>query len=158
MLRSALRNTLAKVCQQFYWVHCREDVGKWCRKCATCAATQGPITRVKGTMKQDNVGVLFERIAIDVAGPFLTTTNNKYMDYICKWPEAYAITTQEASKQAQVLVDNLVCRFGVPLELHLDQGRNFESRVFLELCCLLDITKTSTTPLHRSGLSDSTER
>lgn len=148
-----VNKTLGKVRERFYWVHCREDVEKWCRKCSTCAATKGPTTRLKGRMKQYNVGAPFERIAIDVAGPFPTTTsNNKYilvaMDYFSKWPEAYAIPNQEASTVAQVLVDNLVCRFGVPLELHSDQGRNFESRVFQELCHLLGITKTRTTPLH----------
>ncbi|UYV64719.1 K02A2.6-like [Cordylochernes scorpioides] len=81
----------------------------------------------------------FHRIAIDVAGPFpVTEDGNKYllvaMDYFTKWPEVYAIPNQEAATVARVLVDNLICRFGVPLELHSDQGRNFESGIFRELC------------------------
>ncbi|UYV67829.1 K02A2.6-like [Cordylochernes scorpioides] len=51
------------------------------------------------------------------------------MDYFTKWPEAYAIPNQEATTVAKVLMDNLICRFGVPLELHSDQGRNFEAGV-----------------------------
>ncbi len=34
------------------------------------------------------------------------------------------------------------------MELHSDQGRNFESAVFREMCYLMGITKTQTTPLH----------
>ncbi len=45
-------------------------------------------------------------------------------------------------------MNEVVCRFGVPLELHSDQGRNFESAVFAEMCQLLGIRKTRTTPLH----------
>ena len=42
----------------------------------------------------------------------------------------------------------MFCRFGVPEELHSDQGRNFEAQVFAEVCRRLGITKTRTTPLH----------
>ena len=40
----------------------------------------------------------------------------------------------------------MVCRFGVPLEIHSDQGRNLESLVFSEMCRILGIRKTRTTP------------
>ncbi|KAK3894240.1 hypothetical protein Pcinc_002002 [Petrolisthes cinctipes] len=69
------------------------------------------------------------------------------MDYFTKWLEAYAIPDQEAATVAQVLVDQFFCRFGMPQELHSDQGRNFESAVFCESCKLLGIKKTRTTPL-----------
>jgi transposase InsO family protein len=70
------------------------------------------------------------------------------MDYFSKWPEVYALPNQEATTVADVLVEQWVSRFGVPMELHSDQGRNFESHVFREVCKLLGIHKTRTTPLH----------
>ena len=85
-------------------------------------------------MKQYNVGLPFERIAIDVAGPFPETDlGNKYilvvMDYFSKWPEAFALPNQEATTISRTLVNEVFSRFGVPLELHSDQGRNFESTI-----------------------------
>ena len=44
------------------------------------------------------------------------------MDYFTKWPEVYAIPNKESSTVADVLVSNFFCRFGVPMELHSDQG------------------------------------
>ena len=70
------------------------------------------------------------------------------MDYFTKWPEAYALSNQEAETVAKVLVDQFVSLFGTPAQLHSAQGRNFESQVFTEMCKLLGIKKTRTAPLH----------
>ena len=43
---------------------------------------------------------------------------------------------------------NFICRFGVPDSIHTDQGKNFESKVIQEICHLLGVTKTGTTPYH----------
>ena len=47
---------------------------------------------------------------------------------------------------AQAFVENFVCRFGTPLEILTDQGRQFEANLFKEVCELLDIDKTRTSP------------
>jgi hypothetical protein len=51
----------------------------------------------------------FERIAIDIAGPFPESeSENRYlliaMDYFTKWPEVYVIPNQEVSTVADALV------------------------------------------------------
>ena len=38
--------------------------------------------------------------------------------------------------------------FSLPTQLHSDQGRNFKSEVIAEMCRLLHIVKTRTTPYH----------
>ena len=70
------------------------------------------------------------------------------MDCFTKWPEAYAIPNHEAETVASILVSEIFTRFGVPSELHSNQGREFESNVFRECCELLGVRKTRTTPLH----------
>ncbi|VEN42942.1 unnamed protein product [Callosobruchus maculatus] len=144
--------TLEKVRERFYWFRCKADVKEWCRKCTVCAASNGPQRRKKAPMRQYNVGSPFERIAIDVAGPFPESeAGNKYIvviDYFSKWVEAYALPNQEAATVADALVKDWICRFGVPLELHSDQGRNFESALFQNVCKTLGIRKTRTTALH----------
>lgn len=55
-----INNPLAKVHEQFYWLHYREDVEKWCSKCETCATTEGP-TPLKRRVEQYNVGICCQR-------------------------------------------------------------------------------------------------
>ena len=54
----------------------------------------------------------------------------------------------EAATIARLLVNEVICRFGVPDSVHTDQGRNFESTLLQEICQLLGIKKTRTTPYH----------
>ena len=70
------------------------------------------------------------------------------MDYFTKWSELYAIPNQEASTIADALVTKFFCHFVVPMELHSDQGRSFESRLLQEVLQRLSVNKTRTTPLH----------
>ncbi|POS82770.1 hypothetical protein EPUL_005785, partial [Erysiphe pulchra] len=148
-----VHKTLEKARERFYWPNLKEDIKDWCRNCVVCAGANGPIRKKRAPMRQYNVGAPFERIAIDVAGPFPVTENgNKFilvvMDYFSKWVEAYALPNQEAVTIADVIVKELVSRFGVPNELHSDQGRNFESALFSRMCQTLGIRKTRTTALH----------
>ena len=49
---------------------------------------------------------------------------------------------------AEVFVREIVCRYGDPLEVHTDQGRNFDCKLIKKLSQLLGIRKTRATPLH----------
>lgn len=117
-----------------------------------CSAKKGPAKKTRAPLQVYQVGAPMERVAVDIAGRFpLTSRGNRFicvvMDYFTKWPEAYALPNHEAETEAEVLVGQFFTRFGVPRELHSDQGREFESRVFHECCELLGIHKTRTTPL-----------
>ena len=146
------KKTLGRLRSRFFWLGMRGDVKEWCRSCSVCCAKRGPQGRPRAPLQIYTAGATMERVAVDIAGPLpVTTAGNRYicvaMDYFTKWPEAYAIPNQEATTVARVLVDQFFSRFGVPFELHSDQGRNFEANVFRECCDLLGIRKTRTTPL-----------
>ena len=146
------KKTLGRLRQRFYWLGMRNDVKEWCRACEVCCAKKGPQRRGNAPLQLLVSGSPMERVAVDIAGPLpITKSGNRYicvtMDYFTKWPEAIAVPNQEAETIARALVDNFFSRFGVPDELHSDQGRNFESKVFRACCNLLGIKKTRTTPL-----------
>jgi hypothetical protein len=56
------------------------------------------------------------------------------MDYFTKWPEVYAVPNQEATTNTESLVTDFCCRFGIPRELHSDQGRNFDLICYRKFC------------------------
>lgn len=67
-------------------------------------------------------------------------------DYFTKWIDVILITNQKAHTIVQKILDRVITIFGVPMEIHSDQGRSFESKIFKEMCQRLGIEKTRTTP------------
>ena len=147
---------LHKVQRRYYWVGLAADVRSWVRRCTTCAQLKNPPKKSRAPLQQYVVGAPMERVAMDILGPLpKTDRGNVYVlvvgDYFTKWIEAYPLPNQEAETVAKVFVEEFVCRYGVPKELHSDQGRNFESVLMKEVCKLLGINKTRTCPLHPRG-------
>ncbi|GFV25607.1 retrovirus-related Pol polyprotein from transposon 412 [Trichonephila clavipes] len=70
------------------------------------------------------------------------------IDYFTKWPEVYPIPDQEAPTVAEAVVQHWISRYGVPLQLHSDQGRNFVSAVLKGSVNYSELTRPKTTPLH----------
>ncbi|CAC5398973.1 unnamed protein product [Mytilus coruscus] len=114
---------------------------------------KNPAHKKRHALKTHLVGAPFERIATDIAGPFpLSDNKNRYVlvvgDYFTKLTEAYPMPDMQAETVADVIFRAWVKRYGCPIELHSDQGRQYESTLFQNMCELLEIKKTRTTPLH----------
>ena len=121
-----------------------------------------PQKKSKAHQVQYHAGSPLERIHIDILGPLIDTPReNQYVlvvvDQFSKWIKCYAHSDQTAERVARTLVSEFIGRFGFPLESHSDQGRNFESRMVKEVCDLLKIVKTRTTP-YRPGANGQVER
>lgn len=103
-------------------------------------------------MQVEQSGYPMERIAIDILGELPESDiGNMYIvvisDYYTKWTESHPMPNMEASTVANIITQ-VVTRFGIPSVIHSDQGGQFESQLFTEMCSLLQIQKTRTTPYH----------
>jgi len=83
---------------------------------------------------------------MDVVGPLSKThSGNRFVlvivDCFTKWVETLLIRNIRAKIVVEVFVREIISRNGVPSEIHTDQGRNFESKLFLKLTELLGIKK-----------------
>ncbi|CAG2199376.1 unnamed protein product [Mytilus edulis] len=145
-----ISKTTARVQNRFYWLGYKQDIIKHLQNCHVCNSRKQSPTRSRSRMKRYNVGVPLERVAMDLVGPFpLSYKGNKYAlvvsDYFTKWAEGYPLPDMEAHTVVDSFIKNFICRFGIPRQIHTDQGGQFESKVFKELCEKLRIHKTRTT-------------
>ena len=148
-----LEKTLSRIQERFFWPGMTKDVKLWCEVCEKCQRRKPPSKKKRAQMQVVVAEEPWARVAMDMMGPLpLTTRGHRYIlviaDYFSKWVEAFPMENGEAVTAARLLVREVVCRFGTPRVLHSDQGRNFEADVMQELCRLLGIKKTRTTPYH----------
>jgi len=104
-------------------------------------------------METIKAGYPIQVMAVDLVGPLPESpSGNSYIlvvgDYFTKWMEALPVPNQEAVTVAKKLVDEVFLRYSIPEQLHSDQGAQFESQLMGEVCKLLHINKTRTTPYH----------
>ena len=102
-------------------------------------------------MQHDEVCCPGEWVSVDIAGPPPESTQGNcfivvFTDHFTKWTEAVATKDHTAQKVTRVMVDVWVRRYGCPITLHSDQGREFESFLFQDVCRLLRVEKTRTCP------------
>ena len=123
------------------------------KTCSNCAARKSPAPKNRAPLQSVKVGCPMQLVAVDILGPFPESEEkNQYIlvvgDYFTRWMEAYPIRNQEAVTVAKKLTDEFFFRFSPPEQLHSDQGRQFESELVAEVCKLLGIHKSRTTPYH----------
>lgn len=92
------------------------------------------------TLEVNSVGNTFEIVPPDIARPLPESDlQNKYVlvaiDYFSIWVETYTLPNRETAliAEAEVTIRDFLFRFGGPMELHADQGRNFKSTLFQDV-------------------------
>ena len=127
------------------------DCTCYVKTCALCNQNKKPNRIPRASLGIYHAGFPMERVHVDILGPFTTShSGNKYILMMCdqftKWLECAAIPDQSAEKVAKHFLERFITTFGCPLEVHSDQGSNFQSNLFQAMCGALKIAKTRTTP------------
>ena len=144
-----VRKSLSKVHKSYHWPGLQRGV----RRCEKCQTSKCPLKTPRATMQIVGASRPMERIATDILGELpLTDIDNRCIlvvsDYFTKWTEAFPMPNMEARTVADINVREVVSRFGVPSIIHWDQGRQYESQLFSQMCKVLHIKKTRTLLYH----------
>lgn len=104
----------------------------------------------------------FEDISIDIVGPVPSSRRGNreilvIQDRLTRWIEFVPMCDMTAHTVARALLNNWVCRYGVPKRLISDRGRQFVSEVFAQMCKFLGI-KNFTTTAYRPSSNGQNER
>jgi len=95
----------------------------------------------------------FEKIFMDIVGPLPKShSGNVFIltlqDDLSKFAWAVPMYNHEANTVAHHFVTQFVCLHGLPKTLVTDCGTEFLSKIIKEVCSLLKIKQTSTSPYH----------
>ena len=135
----------------------RRDIDKWIKSCKPCAARSIACRNLKAELQSITVGVRFAKVAINILGPVARNRGrgNKYIlvitDYFTKYVFTVPLSTITRADVAKAFVEKWVLRFGAHDTLHTDHGTNFCSKLMTEVCALLNIERSRTSPYHPQG-------
>lgn len=147
-----IRSSVKLIRQKYVWPSMNTDVRNWARNCTECQRSKVNRHTCTPLDSYPQPTDRFEHVNIDIIGPLPLSEGSQYcltcIDRFSRWPEAYPMPDMTAETVARTFYDNWIARFGIPLRLSSDQGRQFESDLFRSLMSLLGITKFRTTPYH----------
>lgn len=148
--RSKMYQTLRR---HFYWPSMTVDIHQWVDRCDACARN-----RIKGQknvykMKLFPPSKPLEYVAMDILGPLPRTKAGKRFilvitDRFTKLTKTEALRTITALSVAKAFCRTWVYNFGTPKIVLTDNGSQFASRFFLQVCKILGIHKVFTTEYH----------
>jgi len=157
-----VRSTIKAMKSRYVWPSIEKDIKQLCRQCLSCQ--EAKISRhTKSSPKEFSIpsNSRFECVHMDLVGPLPVAYSEdsppnspgfKYLatfiDRASSWIEACPLFCITAAAVAEAFVTTWVSRFGVPLYLITDRGKQFESDLFSKLSSILGFHRLRTAAYH----------
>ena len=150
---SGVKRTLSKIASRYYWDSLYTDVAHYVHTCSTCQ--QARVERQHIARRQGQIPAAmepWESISIDYIGPLPRDQDFEYILLVVDNFTNYIVTVPTQSPTAgttvQALMNEVICRFGLPRYILSDRGSHFRNRLFADLSHLLNIKLLSTSAYH----------
>ena len=140
---------------RFYWPNLHKDVADFCGACHLCAVNKDNRPPNNVSLHPIDVAMLqpYEKVAMDILGPLPESKDgSKYVlilqDYFSKWPEAIALKSVTSEVAKNWLITDILPRYGIFSKLITDNGVQFVSETFKDVCKSVGIKQKFTSPFH----------
>ena len=149
------------ISSRYFWPNMNKDVKQWAKECLDCQ--QSKVTSHHHSDVQHNLYPFtdrFQTIHMDIVGPLppsktwgsTYTADCRYLitfiDRATRWFECIPTADMTSETIVNVFLQHWVSRFGVPLTLVTDQGRQFESFFFAQVSELIGFHRLRTSAYH----------
>ncbi|KAK2998164.1 hypothetical protein RJ639_025670 [Escallonia herrerae] len=118
--------------QGYYWPTMQKDAIEFTRRCDQCQKF-APLSHTPVAPLTSIVSPIpFAVWGMDLLGPFPMASGQRRfvivaIDYFTKWTEAESLATITSAKCEDFFWKNIICRFGVPRALVVDNGKQFDN-------------------------------
>jgi hypothetical protein len=133
-------HSLARSLEQgFYWPKAASDAADLVRKCENCHKCARDQKQPSSLTQLVQPTWPLQRWELDLLGPLPPAQGNlRYVvvtvEYFSKWIEAKPLATITLATVQSFFWQNIICQFGVPKVITVDNGAQFDSEAFKTLC------------------------
>ena len=141
--------------QNYYWLNMDLDIKLYIASCKYCTERKSSPIK-KHSPDSLSSGYPFEKVSIDITGPLPAASRGEryilgIIDNFSKFPALIPLKTATAENVARALYKNWISVYGVPSVIHSDRGTEFENELILDMCKLLGIRKSRSSPYYPQG-------
>ena len=150
------RKTIDCLETTFYWPSLRTDVHKFVTECVTCQRHKDGLALQQPYQELPPVTRPLDRISLDLTDMLSGANGYRYvltiLDHYSRYVKFFPLRTKQSEEVAKQLRTYLH-DFGVPVSMITDNGGEFTSQQFRDLCHAHNISLGYTTPYHPQGNS-----
>jgi hypothetical protein len=136
------------------WTGIKHEIENYVKHCEICQKNKLTQRKTKLPLQiTDTPEIVWGKCSLGSVGPLTQTSrDNRYLltlqDELSKFTVATPIPQQDATTVAKVFVEEIILKFGIPQVILTDQGSNFLSNLFANVCKLLRIIRIKTRSFH----------
>ena len=147
-----VKATRKVIAQSYVWPSMSKDIATWVSACNDCQKSK--ITRHNSTFYQSfaKPSGKFQIVHVDIVGPLPSCQEYSYIltavDRFSRWPAAIPLKGITSRECAEAFLHGWIQNYGTRTTIITDQGRQFTSLLWQELCHMLGAQHSSTTAYH----------